>query len=395
MSFRMLGLFMILPVFSVYAEHIPGATATLIGLTLGIYGLTQACLQIPFGILSDHIGRKPVILIGLILFFIGSAVAALSHSIYFLILGRALQGTGAIGSTVLATVADITPIESRSKAMAFIGLSIGLAFTVAMIVGPVINYWFRLSGIFWLTAILALIGIVLTAWKIPEIPPASCTPCNSPPPFFKGGNQISKGVNAVLHNRQLLRLNFGIFSMHAILTALFIVIPIILTKQLSLTEWQQIILYLIILILGFAFALPFIIIAEKKKKIKGVFVAGIIAIFIVQCLFFMFAKNSPDIAAAIPTPFFKGGVFVLLFLFFAAFTLLEALLPSLVSKIAPPERKGAAMGIYSSSQFLGIFAGGSIGGLVFAHANIAGVFVTNSALALTWLVIASSMKKPI
>ena len=374
MSFRMLGLFMILPVFSVYAQQLPGATTTLIGLTLGIYGLTQACLQIPFGMLSDRIGRKPVIFIGLILFFIGSVVAALSHSIYFLILGRALQGTGAIGSTVLALVADLTPVESRSKAMAFIGLSIGLAFTLAMIIGPVINHWFHLSGIFWLTALLALIGMTL----ISAIP--------TPPKPLKISE---KKFSAVLHDKQLLRLNFGIFSLHAILTSLFIAIPIILTKQLLLTEWQQIILYLVILIVGFAFALPFIIIAEKQKKIKQVFVAAIIAILLSQCMFFVVAIASTSIH-------FSKLIFTLtLTLFFTAFTLLEALLPSLVSKIAPPEKKGAAMGIYSSSQFFGIFVGGAVGGLVFSHAHMMGIFVMGAVLALLWFVIASSMRKPI
>ncbi|MCX7120240.1 MAG: MFS transporter [Gammaproteobacteria bacterium] len=369
MSFRMLGLFMILPVFSVYAEHTPGATTTLIGLALGIYGLTQACLQIPFGMLSDRIGRKPVILMGLCLFFIGSVFAALSHSICYLIIGRALQGAGAIGSTVLALVADITPVESRSKAMAFMGLTIGLAFTFSMIVGPIINHWLHLSGIFWVTALLALFGIALTSWKIPLV----SLPKNRPP--------LSKGLNAVLHNPQLLRLNFGIFSLHAILTSLFIVIPLILTKQLLLSEWQQISLYLIILILAFAFALPFIIIAEKKKKIKQVFIAGIITIFIAQCAFLMVSS--------------KLAMSLTLMLFFTAFTLLEALLPSLISKTAPPERKGAAMGVYSSSQFLGIFIGGSVGGLVFARGDMLGVFIMCAVLALLWFALACSMKKPV
>lgn len=253
-----------------YAQQLPGATTTLIGLTLGIYGLTQACLQIPFGMLSDRIGRKPVIFIGLILFLWAVLLQHCHTRFIFLILGRALQGTGAIGSTVLALVADLTPVESRSKAMAFIGLSIGLAFTIAMIIGPVINHWFHLSGIFWLTALLALIGMTL----ISAIP--------TPPKLLK---ITEKKFSAVLHDKQLLRLNFGIFSLHAILTSLFIVIPIILTKQLLLTEWQQIILYLVILIVGFAFALPFIIIAEKKKKIKPVFVGAIIAILLSQCIF--------------------------------------------------------------------------------------------------------------
>ena len=338
MSFRMLGLFMILPVFSVAAMQLSGATPKLIGITLGIYGLTQACFQIPFGMLSDRMGRKPIILFGLILFFIGSVISALSHSIYLLMLGRALQGSGAIGSTVLATVADMTPDHSRAKAMAFIGLSIGLSFTAAMIAGPVINHYFQLSGIFWATALLSLIGAALLN-VLPSLP--------------KPLKTSEKKFKDVLHNKQLLKLNAGIFSMHAILTALFIVIPIILTQQLHLSSQTQIILYLAVLIVAFILALPFIIIAEAKGKIREVFISGIMAI-LAAMFFFFFAKS-------------KLALTLTLTLFFTAFTLLEALLPSLVSKTAPPEKKGAAMGVYSSSQFLGIFVGGSAGGIVLAH----------------------------
>ena len=358
MSFRMLGLFMILPVFSVYAEHIAYATPTLIGLALGIYGLTQACLQIPFGLLSDHVGRKRVVLMGLSLFFMGSVVAALSHSIYFLIVGRALQGAGAIGSTVLAWVADITPMASRGKAMAFIGLTIGLAFTVAMILGPMINHGLHLSGIFWVTAFLALVGMGLVL-NIPVLPRVD----NRAP--------ISMGLMPLLRNTALLRLDFGIFSLHAILTALFIVIPIILTKKLLLTASEQIILYCVILILGFIFALPFIIFAEKKQKIKTVFMGGVVALLVAIIVFMFFPLP-------LPLP---------LTLFFTAFTLLEALLPSLVSKTAPPEKKGAAMGVYSTCQFLGIFVGGTVGGMVFAHAHIMGVFALCAVIAAVWLVV--------
>lgn len=375
MSFRMLGLFMILPVFSVYAEHIAGATPQLIGITLGIYGLTQACLQIPFGALSDHIGRKPVILIGLGLFLVGSVFAALSHSIYFLMIGRALQGAGAIGSTVLATVADITPVDARGKAMAFIGLTIGLAFTAAMIVGPVINHYFQLSGIFWITALLALCGIILVAMKIPSRP------------FYKKNDVLmdEKKILFALHNTKLLKLDFGIFSLHAILTALFIVIPIILTKQCLLTEKQQMGMYFIVLIIAFIFALPFIIFAEKKKKMKPVFVSAIIAILLVQCIFFTVISTHTAMNNLILP--------LTLTVFFTAFTLLEALLPSLVSKIAPPEKKGAAMGIYSSSQFFGIFVGGALGGWVLQQAGMLGVFALCGVMAACWLVVDSSYSR--
>ncbi len=366
MSIRMLGLFMILPVFSATAQHMLGANLTLIGVTLGIYGLTQALFQIPFGMLSDRVGRKPVIFAGLCLFFIGSIIAALSHSIYFLLLGRALQGMGAIGSTVLALLADLTRDESRSKAMAFMGLSIGFAFTIAMIAGPIVNHWFHLSGIFWITAMLAMIGAALL-FTIPA----------PPKPFKKTGASFL----TILKNRELLRLDAGIFSLHAILTAIFIAIPIIFTSKMHLSSFQQISVYLCVLLLSFAFALPFIIIAEKKRKMKPVFIASIVAILMVQIGLYYFHLH-------IFTTLF------LLFIFFIAFTVLEATLPSLVSKIAPIQNKGAAMGVYSSSQFFGIFVGGSVGGFILSHADLSGVFAFCAFISLIWLVVAFSMKKP-
>lgn len=366
MSIRMLGLFMILPIFSVYAAHMPGANTTLIGLALGIYGLTQAVFQIPFGMLSDRIGRKPIILAGLLLLMIGSVVAACAHSMEVLILGRALQGTGAIGSTVLALLADLTRDESRSKAMAFMGLSIGFAFTMAMIAGPVINHWLHLSGIFWVTGLLAMLGMISVSF----IP----TP---PKPFKKSSHRFT----SVFHHRELLRLNGGIFSLHAILTALFVAIPLLLTHEMHLSEWQQISLYLSVLVLAFMFAVPFIIIAEKKRQMKPVFIAAIIAIFMVQMGLYFFHR---DVAATA----------ILLFVFFTAFTLLEATLPSLVSKIAPIQNKGAAMGVYSSMQFFGIFVGGAMGGFIFSHEGLSGVFAFCAGITVLWLLFAVSMKKP-
>jgi len=366
MSIRMLGLFMILPVFSVAAAHMPGATATLVGLALGMYGLTQSLLQIPFGMLSDRIGRKPVILLGLFLLLIGSIVAAFSHSIYFLIIGRALQGAGAIGSTVLALLADLTSEQSRSKAMAFMGLSIGFAFTLAMIAGPVINHWFHLSGIFFATGLLALIGISLVS----TIPTPS-----------KPLKTSEKKFVEIIGNTQLLRLDAGIFFLHAILTALFVAVPILLTREIQLSSLHQILMYLFILIISFMCALPFIIIGEKKQKIKPIFISAIATIFIVQVGLYFFHR---DLIAMV----------ILLFVFFAAFTLLEATLPSLVSKIAPAKNKGAAMGIYSSSQFFGIFVGGSVGGWVFEHAHLSGVFALSAVIACVWFSVACTMQQP-
>lgn len=371
MAFRMLGLFMILPVFSVHAATIPGATATLIGMVLGIYGLTQALLQTPLGMLSDRIGRRPVIAAGLILFAIGSIVAALSQNMIGLIIGRALQGTGAIGSTTLAMVADLTRDENRSKAMAFIGLCIGASFSIAMVLGPIINSWFNLSGIFWTTAGMACLGLCLLS-KVPT------------PPTLVVHTDVEikpNRIKTVFKNTQLLRLDLGIFSLHLMLTALFVAIPILLTNKLQFSELQQTATYLIVLLCAFMAIIPFIIYSEKKRRMKLIFLTAISLLLTSQTLLYFFHNQFITIA-------------ILLFIFFAAFTLLEASLPSLISKIAPIQYKGTAMGIYSTSQYLGIFVGGSLGGIIFGYYGINGVFLFCSAIALLWLVIASTMKQP-
>lgn len=371
-SFRMLGLFMILPIFSLYATHIQGATPTLIGIALGIYGLTQAILQIPFGMLSDRIGRKPVITLGLLIFALGSLVAAMSTSITGIILGRALQGGGAIGSTIIALTADLTRVENRTKAMAVIGLTIGLSFMLAMILGPLLNSWVHLSGIFWLTALLALLGIVILFVVVPN-PPRTVFHWDAQPalPLFK----------SILTNMELLRLNLGICLQHAILTASFIAIPIVLHQEIGLKENQQWLLYLSVLIASFFAMLPFIIIAEKKHKMKTIFLIAIATLAITQGILAFIHPSLSILSAA-------------LLLFFTAFTFLEASLPSLISKIAPSHSKGTAIGIYSSCQFLGIFLGGSIGGLVFSYFSVNGVFLFCTILAILWLLAAASMQKP-
>lgn len=371
MAFRMLGLFMLLPVFSIYVKQIPSATPALIGLALGVYGLLQACFQIPFGMLSDHIGRKPVITIGLILLGIGSIVAALSHSIYGIILGRALQGAGAIGSTILAMIADLTRDEERSKAMALIGMVIGFSFAVALIIGPIINAWFQLGGIFWTTTIFAILGIVLIHTIVP-------TP---PQPLPHLGAESHGNFKKVIHNSALLRLDFSIFSLHCILTAMFIGIPIILTKTVNLTKHEQVFLYLITLLFAFIVALPLIIISEKKRQLKPFFISSISLLIICQLLLMAFHDSV-----------FKIGFII--FLFFTAFTLLEAILPSLISKIAPISQKGTALGIYSCAQFCGIFLGGSIGGWIFGHFQWIGVLIFSIIIALLWLILAITMKNP-
>ena len=372
MAFRMLGMFMVLPVLSLYAGKLPGATPILVGFALGVYGLTQACLQIPFGALSDKIGRKPIITAGLILFAAGSLFAAMSHSITGIIIGRALQGAGAIGSTILATISDITKDEDRSKAMALIGMSIGFSFAIAMILGPMINAWLALSGIFWATFAFALIGIVLLHTVVPT-PPRLVTSSTVRPSLRR--------ISAVFHNTQLLRLNLGIFCMHAIMTATFIAIPVLLLHFMHVSQTEQTAIYLTVLILSFFIMIPFIIIAEKKRKMKAVFLGAIGTLIASQLLLTIFHTSIASITLT-------------LLLFFTAFTLLEASLPSLVSKIAPIEFKGTAMGVYSTSQFLGIFIGGSMGGIIFSHYYLSGIFLFCSILGCIWLFFAASMKQP-
>lgn len=369
MTFRMLGLFMILPIFSVAAAPLLGATPALIGLALGIYGLTQGLLQIPFGLLSDKLGRKPIIIFGLLLFAGGSLIAAYSTSIYSMILGRALQGAGAIGSTILATVSDLTTSHSRTKAMAFIGLNIGFAFILALILGPALNSLLGLSSIFILSALLAIFGIFMTLFIIPSIKIQFDPEVETEPKNFR----------AIVKNLELLRLDFGIFCLHATLTSAFIAIPLLLGHVLRLSSEQQVIFYTLVLLAAFFLAFPLIVFSEKKKKTKPVFLIAILGLAL-SLLGIYFSGNNPV---------YFG---LLLLLFFTAFTVLEATLPSLVSKIAPVNKRGTAMGIYSSSQFLGIFIGGSSGGLILSAYGEKGVFAFAILLLLLWFLSALKMQ---
>lgn len=371
MAVRMLGLFMILPVFSLHASEYAHANAQWIGLALGIYGLTQAILQTPFGLLSDKIGRKPVMVIGLGFFVLGSVVAAVSQSIYGVVFGRALQGAGAIGSTILALIADLTREDNRSKAMGIIGLAIGLSFALAMVISPILNAWGGLAGIFWFSAGLAIVAEGLV-WKY--VP-------NPPRPIAQKSGQWSHNVKRVIQNYNLWRLDAGIFSLHAILTAFFMVIPVILERHLHLTPVQQTLGYLITMSLAFVLMLPFLIFAEKKRRLKPVFLSAIALLGCIQLLLFL-----------LPVTLFS--TLPLLLLFFTAFTLLEAVLPSWISKVAPAHCKGVAMGIYSSSQFLGIFCGGLIGGWLYSHYGVSGILLMGALMSLFWLVFSRGLTTP-
>ena len=372
---RMLGMFLILPVFSIFARELPGATPTLVGLAFSAYGLTQAVFQIPFGLWSDRLGRKPLIASGLLLFTAGSALsawAAMSASIFGIILGRALQGAGAVAGVVMALAADLTREEHRTKAMALIGISIGFSFAISMVLGPVLCKWMGLAGLFWVITGLALAGIVVLYTLVP-------TPSRSR--FHSDAQVRASAFRLVLDNGELLRLNFGIFSLHLILTASFVVIPLILRDQLHMSADSHWHVYLPVFLLALASMIPFVILAESKRKMKPVFI-GFILLVAATMAGFPWLSNQ------------FWGVFALLYLFFTGFNLLEATLPSMVSKIAPPDLKGTAMGVYSTTQFLGAFAGGVGGGWIQGHYGIEAVFWYCTAVALLWLLAAADMEPP-
>ncbi len=370
-ALRMLGLFMILPVFALYAEHLEGVTPLLVGLAIGVYGLTQALLQIPFGMASDRVGRKPVIAVGLLIFAIGSVVAAQADTIHGVILGRALQGAGAVAAAVMALVADLTREDHRSKAMAVIGMTIGFSFLGAMVAGPLLDQWIGVPGIFWLTALLALLGIVILFSVVPN--PKKIT-------LHRETEPVPAKFSEVLRDGELLRLDLGIFVLHMILTSSFVVVPLALRDAgLNPAEhWQ---LYLPVMVVAMGLAVPFIIIAEAKRKMKQVFVGAVAALLLGELLL----ANSHDTVLTIG---------LLMLLFFSAFNLLEATLPSLVSKVAHADSKGTAMGVYASSQFIGAFIGGVLGGWAYGIWDSTGVFLLNAALLLVWLMAAMTMRQP-
>ncbi len=371
-SVRMLGLFMIYPVFAAFARRLPGATPYKIGLALGIYGLSQGLLQMPFGLLSDRLGRKVMIVLGLLLFAAGSAVAARSTTIDGIIWGRVLQGAGAVGAVILALVADLTAEENRTKAMALIGMTIGFSFLVAFAAGPAVAGWIGVLGIFWLMAALALLGIAITLFVVPA-------PRRSR--VHREAEAVPALLGSILRNPQLLRLDFGIFALHAMLTASFLVVPGLLHAALGLSSRDQWYVYLPVLLVSVAIMLPAIIIAERHRRMKAVLVGAVAALAVSQVMLAVWGHDVYVLIAAIT-------------IFFAGFNIMEASLPSLVTKTAPSGSTGTATGIYSSSQFLGIFVGGVAGGWVHQMHGAAGVFFFAGALALIWLLAAATMRPP-
>lgn len=367
-ALRMLGLFLILPVFSVYAATIPGGdNLALVGLALGIYGLTQAFFQIPFGVASDYFGRKRVIVIGLLIFALGSFIAAWAPTMNWIIVGRVLQGAGAISAAVTALAADLTREEHRTKVMAMIGSSIGLVFALSLVGAPVLYGLIGMSGLFIMTGGLALGAIVLLLKVVPPEPPRE--------------GHAKLPLRQVASDPDLLRLNLGIFILHIVQMAMFVVLPHSLINYGGLEAASHWKVYLPAVLVSFAIMVPAIIAAERKDKMSPIFRAAIALLVVVQVGLYFFGQS-----------LWTLGLWLLLF--FVAFNVLEATLPSLVSRTAHPSAKGAALGVYNTTQALGLFIGGAGGGYVAQNFGDNVVFATCAGLMLVWLAVANTMNFP-
>ncbi|SCB96396.1 Predicted arabinose efflux permease, MFS family [Kosakonia oryzendophytica] len=370
-SLRMLGMFMVLPVLTTYGMALQGASEALIGLAIGIYGLAQAVFQIPFGLLSDRIGRKPLIVGGLAIFVVGSVIAALSNSIWGIILGRALQGSGAIAAAVMALLSDLTREQNRTKAMAFIGVSFGVTFAIAMVLGPIITHQLGLHALFWMIAGLALAGIALTLWVVPN---------SQYHVRNRESGMVKDCFRMVMVNPKLLKLNFGIMCLHILLMSTFVALPGQLESAgfPAAEHWK---IYLVTMLVSFVSVVPFIIYAEVKRRMKRVFLFCVALLLIAEIVLWGAGPHFWEIVIGVQ-------------LFFLAFNLMEALLPSLISKEAPAGYKGTAMGIYSTSQFIGVAIGGSLGGWVDGLFDSQTVFLAGALLAAVWLLVAGTMQEP-
>ena len=357
MSVRMLGLFMLFPVMSVYAADYDNSTPFLVGMAIGIYGLTQALLQIPFGYFSDRFGRKPILITGLLIFLLGSILAANTSNIILVIVGRALQGGGAISAVLMAFLADSVGEENRAKANAFVGFQIGVAFMVSLLIGPMISSKIGLQGLFWVISLLSVLAMLIVLSLKHSRPIA----------YYKLSIKAFKETLT----KELVALDFSIFSLHLILAAGFIVMPVLIVEKqiVSMVDnWQ---IYLPAILLSFIGMLPLIVISEKFKKTKYILLLSVLLLISSQMIFFNSNLN------------FQIFIFTLT-IFFIAFNTIEALLPSLLSRTASASKRGLAMGIFSTSQFLGTFFGGAIGGLIYDIYNLNSVFLFTIFVAIIW-----------
>ena len=365
---RMLGLFLILPVFAIYAPTLAGGDdVLLVGLAIGAYGLTQAFFQIPYGMASDALGRKPVIVAGLLLFAAGSFLAAAADSIWWVIAGRVIQGAGAISAAVTALAADLTREQHRTKVMAMIGSTIGLVFALSLVVAPLLYSAIGMPGIFALTGIMALAAIVLLLKVVPAQPVAATAPRV---PF-----------SVVLRDNRLARMNFGVLALHMMQTALWVVVPSMLAGVGGLPVGEHWKVYLPAVLVSFAVMVPAIIAAEKHGRMKPVFVGAILLLAVVQVGF-----------ATMGTGVYSMGFWLVLF--FVGFNIMEALQPSLISRLAPPGAKGAALGVYNTTQSFGLFLGGVLGGWLYKNFGATAVQGFCAAIAGIWLLLAVTMTLP-
>ena len=361
---RMLPLFMILPVLSLSENTYMYATPQLLGLALGIYGLTQASLQIPFGMLSDRWGRKPIIVLGLIIFGIGSLIAATADSVHGLLIGRALQGAGAVAAALMALAADLTRKECRTKAMAYIGISIGAAFSIAFILGPILYAYIGIKGLFYLSVCLSILAIITLLTIVPS-PPKKVQNVNPP---------NLRDIKSVLVNTSLIKLDISIFSSHLILMANFVAIPITLRDSMQLptiSHWQ---VYLTAIFISLFIMVPFIMFGERLKKENLFLILSILLIMLSQIGLALFGLS-------------LNFIIIFLVLFFGAFNYLEALLPSKVSKTTQKNTKGTALGVYSTSQFIGIFIGGLAGGFFYQQFGLISVHLFCLFITFLWLLL--------
>ena len=357
---RMLGLFLLLPVFAVAAQSLQGGqNPARVGLALGMYGLTQAFMQIPFGLASDRWGRRPVVIAGLVLYVAGSVLCALSDDLFWVTVGRGIQGAGAISAAVTAWLADVTRAEVRTRAMAMVGGSIGLSFAAALILAPLLVGWGGLAGLFWTIACLGLACMAVAAWVVPVAP--------------RDKPAMPAQPRAVLSNKDLLRLNAGVFCLHAIQIALFVVMPGLLARLGGFAAADLWKVYLPVIGLSFVLMVPVVFVAEKHRAHRNA-LRGSVAGLVITCLLFVPASTSfLGLAAALTG-------------FFVAFNVLEALQPSLVSRVAPPDLKGLALGFYNTAQAFGLFAGGAMGGWL-ASRGTDKVFLSAALLAALWLAV--------
>ncbi len=360
---RMFGLFLVLPVLATYAEDYPGYSLAAVGLAIGIYGLTQAIFQIPLGLLSDRIGRKPVIIGGLIIFALGSWIASAATTMQGLIIGRAIQGCGAIASALMALAADVSREERRSYMMAVLGMSIGASFILALIAGPILAVKYQLSGLFIITAGLSLLAIMVVIWIVPDVRQQIRQ---------KDVLPALTQVKTVLLNGQLKRLDFGIFSLHFLLSSSFVDLPLLL-EQSGIPKESHAWIYLPVMLVAFVGMVPGIIIAEKKHLHARVMGVAILLLLIAQITWLESSSSG----------WLIGGLVI----FFLGFNLLEAMLPSMVSRFAPVAGKGTAMGVYSTSQFMGSFLGGALTGIIGQYFGGGSVFITGTVIVVIWLLV--------